>query len=141
MVFIGDKFLFDEKEKEYIDELITNNCFPYFYQNTAVNDDHYPFLCHTLKFADKDKKIINLRERIEQIKNRRGKEPEMITVYGANITSADLNHVRLDRPAKAGNYWEGIQHGTLVNACSDEIRSRGWKIMDERFSLSKDGAD
>jgi hypothetical protein len=53
MVFIEDKCLLDEKEKEYIDELITNNCFPYFYQSTAVNDDHYPFLCHTLKFADK----------------------------------------------------------------------------------------
>lgn len=65
----------------------------------------------------------------------------MITVYGANITAADLNHVRLDRPAKAGNYWEGIQHGTLVSAFSDEIRSRGWKITDERFSLSKDKAD
>lgn len=53
MFFIEDKCLFDEKEKEYIDELIINNCFPYYYQSTAVNDDHYPFLCHTLKFTDK----------------------------------------------------------------------------------------
>ena len=62
----------------------------------------------------------------------------MITVFGANTTANDLN---LDRPAKAGNYWEGIQHGTLVTAFQDEIRSRGWKITEERFSLSKDKAD
>ena len=65
----------------------------------------------------------------------------MITVFGANVSDQDLNSIPLERPQKAGNYWEGIQHGTLVHAFKDEIRSRGWNITEQRFSLSKDKAD
>ena len=53
MFFIEDKFLLDEKEKEYIDNLIVDSYFPYYYNIIAVDNDPYPFLCHTLKFADK----------------------------------------------------------------------------------------
>ena len=87
MVFIEDKCLLDEKEKEYIDELITNNCFPYFYQNTAVNDDHYPFLCHTLKFTDKDKHHSSQTEKFLEILDKFCKKHEIYydTVYRVAI--------------------------------------------------------
>ena len=49
----------------------------------------------------------------------------MITVFGANTTVDDLNAVKLERPTKAGAYWQGIPHGALVHTLADEIRSRG----------------
>ena len=65
----------------------------------------------------------------------------MITVFGANTTVDDLNAVKLERPTKAGAYWQGIPHGALVNTLADEIRSRGWDVTEQRFSLSKDKGD
>ena len=65
----------------------------------------------------------------------------MITVFGANTTLEDLQRIPLERPPKAGAYWEGVPHGALVNTLSDEIRSRGWNITDQKFSLSKDKGD
>jgi hypothetical protein len=65
----------------------------------------------------------------------------MITVFGANTTLEDLQRIPLVRPPKAGAYWQGVPHGALVNTLSDEIRSRGWTITDQKFSLSKDKGD
>jgi hypothetical protein len=87
MIFIEDKFLFDEKEKEYIDELIINNYFPYYYQSTAVDDDHYPFLCHTLKFTDKDANHSSQTEKFIEILDKFCKKHEIYydTVYRVAI--------------------------------------------------------
>jgi len=65
----------------------------------------------------------------------------MITVYGANTRLNDLANVKLERPAKAGAYWQGIHHSRLTNTLVNEINSRGWEITESRFSLSKDEAD
>jgi len=65
----------------------------------------------------------------------------MITVYGANTSLADLNRIPLQRPAKAGAYWQGIPHGALASALVDEIGTRGWVIKGQRFAVSKDKAD
>ena len=65
----------------------------------------------------------------------------MITVYGANTKVEDLRTIPLDKPEKAGAYWQGIQHGRLVDVISQQISNRGWSITESRFSLSKDRAD
>lgn len=65
----------------------------------------------------------------------------MITVYGANTTIDEVRNIPLTTPTKAGGYWKGIPHGELVDTISDEVRSRGWKITEELYCLSKDGAD
>lgn len=65
----------------------------------------------------------------------------MITVFGANTNLNDLNRIPLQRPAKAGAYWQGIPHGALASALIDEIGTRGWGIADQRFAVSKDKAD
>lgn len=62
----------------------------------------------------------------------------MITVCGANTTLDELRAIPLERPAKAGRAWQGIQHGELVDAVIDEASSRGWTVGDMRFSVSKD---
>ena len=87
MFFIEDKFLLDEKEKEYIDNLIVDSYFPYYYQSTAVDDDHYPFLCHTLKFTDKDTNHSSQTEKFLEILDKFCKKHEIYydTVYRVAI--------------------------------------------------------
>jgi len=65
----------------------------------------------------------------------------MITVYGANTRLNDLTNIKLQRPEKAGKYWQGIHHSRLAITLVNEINSRGWEITESRFSLSKDEAD
>jgi len=65
----------------------------------------------------------------------------MISVYGENITLEQLHKVEVQRPSFAGRRWHGFQHGELVDIITDEIRSRGWKIAEMKFSLSEDEAD
>jgi hypothetical protein len=65
----------------------------------------------------------------------------MITVYGSNANADQLRAIPLETPDNAGRYWQGIQHGRLVDVLSMQIRNRGWEITESRFSLSKDQAD
>ena len=65
----------------------------------------------------------------------------MISVYGANITLDELHEVKVVRPEFAGRQWEGFQHGELVDIIVDEIKSRGWRVNEMKFSLSQDKAD
>tara|TARA_R110000744_G_scaffold262480_1_gene377061 strand:+ start:241 stop:981 length:741 start_codon:yes stop_codon:yes gene_type:complete len=65
----------------------------------------------------------------------------MITVYGANTRKEDLANVQLQRPEKAGKYWQGIHHSRLTTTLANEISNRGWEITGSKFSLSKDEAD
>lgn len=63
-------------------------------------------------------------------------------VCDSNIQQEQLHDIQLARPKKAGRVWQGVQHGELVDALSDEIMSRpGWNITDRKFSLSNDEAD
>lgn len=65
----------------------------------------------------------------------------MITVYDANATRKELHDVQLVRPRHAGSRWQGIPHGELVDTMASEIEDRGWKILDQKYSLAGDGAD
>jgi len=65
----------------------------------------------------------------------------MITVYGSNANVDQLRATPLETPDNAGRYWQGIQHGRLVDVLSMQIQNRGWEITESRFSLSKDKAD
>jgi hypothetical protein len=66
----------------------------------------------------------------------------MITVYGNNVTNIDeLKSITMQRPARAGAYWQGIPHHDLVSGLVDEINSRGWGITQQSFAVSKDKAD
>ena len=65
----------------------------------------------------------------------------MITVYGSNANADQLRAIPLETPDNAGRYWQGIQHGRLVDVLSMQIRNRGWEITESRFSLSKDQYD
>jgi len=65
----------------------------------------------------------------------------MITVHGNNVDVEQLHEVKVVKPQRAGRVWKGIQHGELVDAITDEVTSRGWKITDQQFSLSKNRAD
>lgn len=65
----------------------------------------------------------------------------MITVCGANIDRAGLHRIPVVRPRHAGRYWQGIQHGELVDTIISEAESRDWEILDSRFAVAGDGAD
>ncbi len=66
----------------------------------------------------------------------------MITVYGANcLTLQDLYKITLTRPKEAGNLWKGISHGDVIDSICDEVKLRGWKTGEMKFSVSKDKAD
>lgn len=65
----------------------------------------------------------------------------MITVHGSNVSAAMLDTIQLQRPKHAGQYWEGIPHSTLVDTLRESCQSRGWKIAEEKYALSKDCAD
>lgn len=66
----------------------------------------------------------------------------MITVRGHNqITLDKLKRVRLEPPANAGSYWQGVPHHELVQTILTEARRRDWEVLDMKFSLARHGAD
>lgn len=66
----------------------------------------------------------------------------MITVYGSNVKNVDqLKGINMERPKRAGAYWQGIPHHDLTSALIDEVNSRGWKITEQAYAVSKDKAD
>ena len=65
----------------------------------------------------------------------------MITVCGPKVTLADLHKIEPVTPANAGRRWKPIQHGELVDAIQDEVTTRGWTIIQERYTTARKGAD
>lgn len=66
----------------------------------------------------------------------------MITVYGKKLATLEqIRKVPLVRPLEAGQYWQGLRHGELLDAILDETHSRRWKVVESRFTLSTDRAD
>lgn len=56
-------------------------------------------------------------------------------------TIETVRQIELVTPRGAGRVWQGIPHGELCDTISDEVRSRGWKVTDAQFHVSKDQAD
>ena len=65
----------------------------------------------------------------------------MINVAGKSHTRKQVDAVEMLRPIHAGEYWQGIPHRVLTEYLTEAIRRRGWKIEDEKYSLSFDDAD
>lgn len=62
-------------------------------------------------------------------------------VCGANTSLTELRNVELEVPKKAGGFWKGVKHSTLVECILGDLIGRGWKVLDMKFALSKDKAD
>lgn len=65
----------------------------------------------------------------------------MITVLNGGVTIEELRKIVPVTPVGAGRRWRPIQHGELVDVIKDEVRTRGWLIAEERYSVAHDGAD
>lgn len=65
----------------------------------------------------------------------------MITVCGASVSLKALHNIKPVTPANAGRRWRPIEHGLLVDAIKQDVEGRGWKILDEKYSTARDGAD
>jgi len=65
----------------------------------------------------------------------------MITVYGANTSLEGLRSIPLVAPEKAGQWWQGIQHGELADTLIAAADRRGWEIKSSAWSVGGDGAD
>lgn len=75
----------------------------------------------------------------------------MIHVHGKSITLNQLKKVkpsipktlqtRFDKGYTSGMLWKPIPHHVLAKIIIDEVHRRGWKVLDSRFTLSKDQCD
>lgn len=65
----------------------------------------------------------------------------MITVLGTKTSEKAIRKIDVQRPSIAGRTWQGIRHGDLIDGIRNEIDSRGWKVSNEQFALSKDQGD
>lgn len=63
-------------------------------------------------------------------------------VIDKNIAEiGQLKNIKVERPKNAGRVWKGIPHYDFVSTIREGIESRGWEIVGEAYSLSKDKAD
>lgn len=65
----------------------------------------------------------------------------MINIGGNPVTLEQIRKVKLITPESAGQQWQGIRHGTLIDTILEETDRRGWKIIEQKFGLSRHGAD
>lgn len=65
----------------------------------------------------------------------------MITVIGKKISLGDLRGVTPTTPANAGRRWAAIPHAELVDTIKDECLTRNWRVKEELFTLTNEGAD
>ncbi len=63
----------------------------------------------------------------------------MITVHNKNVTKVEVKRVPLERPAKAGRFWQGIQHGEFIEVLESILMERQWKGTAVGFSITPNG--
>lgn len=65
----------------------------------------------------------------------------MITVHNNNVNESQLSEIPIYKPQKAGQFWQGIQHGELVNTLKTQIEKKQLKILEEKYSVSNCGSE
>lgn len=67
----------------------------------------------------------------------------MITMLGRGnaLTIEQVRKLPYKPPADAGDYFQGIPHGTLVDTIEAEIAKRNWTVGERRFCTDNGGAN